>query len=106
MSETAVFQALKSTGYPVHLLGAHDDSSLPRISYSFPSAPGFFADSRTYRPMERCEVRLYTDQYPDEAAESAVETTIGRLGFAYAKHRVPIPSERMHETTYTFTDLR
>ena len=47
MSETAVFQALKSTGYPVHLLGAHDDSSLPRISYSFPSAPGFFADSRT-----------------------------------------------------------
>ena len=97
MSETAVFQALKSTGYPVHLLGAHDDSSLPRISYSFPSAPGFFADSRTYRPM---------DQYPDEAAESAVETAIGRLGFAYAKHRVPIPSERMHETTYTFTDLR
>lgn len=82
MSETAVFQALKSTGYPVHLLGAHDDSSLPRISYSFPSAPGFFADSRTYRPMERCEVRLYTDQYPDEAAESAVETAIGRLGFA------------------------
>ena len=56
--------------------------------------------------MERCEVRLYTDQYPDEAAESAVETAIGRLGFAYAKHRVPIPSERMHETTYTFTDLR
>lgn len=105
MSETAVFEALKTTGYPVHLLGAHDDSSLPRISYSYPSAPGFFADSRTYKPMERCEVRLYTDQYPDEAAEAAVSAVLDGLGFAYSKQRAPIPSERMHETTYTFTDL-
>lgn len=107
MSESTVFCALKQTGYPVHMLGAHGDASLPRVSYSFPMNSDFRADDDTYKAMQVCEVRLYTDRYQDPEAEEKVERALRCAGYrAWNIVRTPVESERMHETTYTFTDPR
>lgn len=105
MSEESVFKALETTGLPVFLLGAHDCEKLPRISYSMPDDPGFFADDSRFATFTRCEVRLYTDAYPEPETEALVDAALDKAGYAFSKVRTPIESERMHQTTYTFTDV-
>lgn len=103
MSEDSVFAALAATGLPVKMLGAHC-SALPRISYSMPEETVFFADDTRYAAFDVCEARLYTGRYPDLEAESLVDSALTAAGIAFSKRRTPIESERLHETTYTFTD--
>ncbi len=106
MSEKTVCDALKKTGYPVNLLGSHENR-LPRISYSMPEEIVLYADNARYAGFDQCEVRLYTDRYPDTTAEAAVERCLEDAGYcAFSKVRNPIGSERLHETTYTFTDTK
>lgn len=103
MSEKSVFDALATTGLPVNLLGAHC-SKLPRVSYSMPEERVFFADDERYAAFDVCEARLYTDRYPDQKAEAKVDSALEAAGIPFVKRRTPIESERLHETTYTFTD--
>lgn len=106
MSEKSVCDALKKTGHPVNLLGSHE-TRLPRISYAMPDENVLYADDARYAAFDQCEVRLYTDRYPDAEAEASVEECLENAGYgSFSKARNPISSERLHETTYMFTDTK
>lgn len=66
-----------------------------------------YADDARYAAFDQCEVRLYTDRYPDAGSRSFRGGMPRERGLRLVlEGSKPHQRERLHETTYTFTDAK
>jgi hypothetical protein len=99
MTQTELYQALKSIGYPVAYGSFSSSVTPPFITYQFTFSNDFIADNINYVPIENFQVELYTDK-KDLAAEKKVQDKLKELGLPYRKFETYLDEEKMYQMLY------
>lgn len=101
MTETEVFQIIKSIGFPVayHHFAEGQEPGKPYIVYLYPGTNNFSADGKVYQDINQLDIELYTKEKNLEA-EKAVEAVLKEHGFFYEKTELYLETESMFEVLY------
>jgi hypothetical protein len=99
MTQTELYQALKSIGFPVAYGSFTNPVTPPFITYQFAYSNDMMADNINYVPIENFQVELYTDK-KDLAAEKKVQDKLKELGLPYRKFETYLDEEKMYQILY------
>jgi len=99
MTQTELYQALKSIGYPVAYGSFSSPVTPPFITYQFASSNDMIADNINYVSIENFQVELYTAK-KDLTAEQIVQDKFKELGLPYRKFETYIDGENLYQILY------
>lgn len=99
MTQTELYQALKSIGYPVAYGSFTSPVTPPFITYQFSNSSDMIADNINYVPIENFQVELYTAK-KDLAAEQKVQDKLKELGLPYRKFETFLDEEKVYQILY------
>ncbi len=101
MTESEVFQMIKSAGFPV----AYDhfeegqEPEKPYAIYRYPGTNNFPADGVVYQDINQLDIELYTE-IKDLEAEKTMEAVLKEHGFFYERTESYLSTEKMYEVLY------
>lgn len=104
MTQTELFQALKSLGLPVaygHFEGTPQNPvpALPYIVYQFSNSDDLKADNQNYFETSNFQVELYSAK-KDLAKEKLLQDKLKELSLPYNKIETWIESESFYQIIY------
>lgn len=99
MTQTELFQALKSLGLPVAYGEFTFPQTPPFITYQFAYSGDIMADNQNYVEAGYFQVELYTAQ-KDLATEKLVEDKLKELRLPYSKIETWLDSENLRQVIY------
>jgi hypothetical protein len=99
MTQTELYQALKSIGYPVAYGSFTSPVTPPFITYQFSNSSDLIADNQNYVEISNFQVELYTDK-KDLAVEKIVQDKIKELGLPYRKFETFLDTEKLYQIIY------
>ena len=99
MTQTELFQALKSIGFPVSYGSFSSPVTPPFITYQFAYSNDMMADNVNYVAIDDFQVELYTAK-KDLVAEQKVQDKLKELGLPYRKFETYLDTEKMYQILY------
>ena len=99
MTQTELYQALKSIGYPVAYGSFSSPVTPPFITYQFAYSNDMMADNVNYVAIDDFQIELYTAK-KDLAAEQKVQDKLKELGLTYRKFETYLYEEKMYQILY------
>jgi hypothetical protein len=99
MTQTELFQALKSIGFPVAYGEFSSPVTPPFITYQFAYSNDMMADNVNYIAIDNFQVELYTAK-KDLTAEQKVQNKLKELGLPYRKFETWIDAEKVYQILY------
>lgn len=99
MTQTELFQALKSLGMPVAYGEFTSPQTPPFITYQFAYASDFKADNQNYVDIGNFQIELYTAK-KDPTIEKLVEDKLRELRLPYSKIEAWLDSENLRQIVY------
>jgi hypothetical protein len=99
MTQTELYQALKSIGFPVAYGSFSSPVTPPFITYQFISSSDMIADNHNYVSIENFQIELYTSK-KEPATEKLVQDKLKELGLPYSKVETWLNSENLRQIIY------
>lgn len=99
MTQTELFQALKSLGLPVAYGEFTSPQTPPFITYQFAYSGDIMADNQNYIEAGYFQVELYTAK-KDPATEKLVEDKLKELRLPYSKIETWLENEKLRQVVY------
>jgi hypothetical protein len=99
MTQTELYQALKSIGYPVAYGSFSSPVTPPFITYQFVNSSDMIADNQNYVEISNFQVELYTAK-KDLNAEKLVQDKLKELGLPYRKFETYLDEEKVYQILY------
>jgi hypothetical protein len=99
MTQTELYQALKSIGFPVAYGSFSSPVTPPFIVYQFAYSNDMMADNINYVAIDDFQIELYTAK-KDLAAEQKVQDKLKELGLPYRKFETYLDEEKMFQIIY------
>jgi hypothetical protein len=99
MTQTELYQALKSIGFPVAYGSFSSPVTPPFITYQFISSSDMIADNHNYVSIENFQIELYTSKREPET-EKLVQDKLKELGLPYRKFETYLDEEKMYQVIY------
>lgn len=99
MTQTELFQALKTLGLPVAYSEFTQPTTPPFITYQFVYLSAMMADNQNYVDVAVYQVELYTKN-KDPATEKKVQDLFRSLRLPYSKIEAYIESEGLRQIIY------
>lgn len=99
MTQTELYAALKSLGYPVTYSSFVTSPSPPFITYQFAYSNDFMADDANYTEISNFQIELYSVK-KDLTAEKKVQDKLKELQVPYSKNEAWLDSEKLHQIIY------
>lgn len=99
MTQTELFQALKSLGMPVAYGEFTTPQTPPFICYQYAYSGDIMADNQNYVEVGFYQIELYTAK-KDPAAEKLVEDKFKELRLPYSKIETWLDSENLRQVIY------
>lgn len=99
MTQTELYQALKSIGYPVAYGSFTSPVTPPFITYQFISSSDMIADNHNYVSIENFQIELYTSK-KEPVTEKLVQNKLKELGLPYRKFETYLDEEKMYKIIY------
>jgi hypothetical protein len=99
MTQTELYQALKSIGFPVAYGSFTSPVTPPFITYQFVNSSDMIADNHNYVDIENFQIELYTEK-KEPATERLVQDKLKELGLPYSKVETWLDSENLRQIIY------
>lgn len=99
MTQTELYNHLKSIGLPIKYSHFTDIPPPPYITYVFAYSNDLIADNINYHPISNFQVELYTNK-KDLASEKLVEDKLKELELPYLKLETYLDSEKVFQIIY------
>lgn len=99
MTQTELYNLLKSTGLPVAYHHFENPPNLPYIVYLFTHSNNFGAENKVYQKLNNYQVELYADE-KDFESEQVIENLFDGNDIYYDKTEAYLESEEMYQVVY------
>lgn len=100
MTQTELYDALKTLGMPVTYSHFREPPKPPYINYLFSYSGDLMADNQNYLPISNYQIELYAKQ-KDPVSEQKLQGLFSSLRLPYSKFETYIESEKIRQVVYT-----
>ena len=99
MTQTELYQALKTLGMPVAYHHFAAPPSPPYMVYLVADADAYGSDERNEIRLTRYIIELYT-KYKDPTSQELIETMLDSKGIPYTLYEQHVDSENLYQAAY------